>query len=397
MQASDTLVEIPDDVRVVETADSVCYVLPIRDWPARWSAWILLAVGLLMVSVAFGMAMFLVSLPLGVTDAIFLTVGFVTGLLGVLLCLCGQNTLSGRVDLILRGEQLTTVSVTGKLRLPRRKTTRKLTQLLVMHDHHDAANAITPYPDKLSHIAYRIVLVYEDESRRVLVKWYAREHLEPIAHNLTDRLGLDQPVRVLMPPNIDDEDESDIVRPESSLIEVEYTKEGLSAMVPPMGLLRSSDGRSVGNLLGGGIAGAMAGAMAMLIFTPIGGFGWIWLLFSIPAFVGVLYVGVGLLGQRDTYIDIVHDELLVSTKGLHGVKQHQWSREQLKDITLGESVLEINDEHLPQLHIVPTEGEPLRLLTGRRQDEIRWLAHTLRKALHIESPKDDQPADKTEQ
>ena len=82
---------------------------------------------------------------------------------------------------------------------------------------------------------------------------------------------------------------------------------------------------------------------------------------------------------------VVGDTLLISMRGWTGVSHYQFTREQIKDITVGESTVQINDEHLPELHIALHQYDTLELFTARDREELTWLAHTLKKALQLES------------
>lgn len=385
MEGHDVLVEMPPEIAVEETAHGVLYRFPARRWPSYWAGWTLLLFGIFLLATAAAILVFApmnTSWPAGV---VVLGVCVFIGSGGVLLCIWGQHALNGRAEVELRGDELYTAERTGRLRWTRRRSLTYVKRIHVLHEWQETTAYMLHNPE-LAAFAIRVVLERDDGTRQLLVKWYARELLEPFARDLSQRLHLKEPVVVRLLDQTSDETDS-IQQPEGSSIAIEHTSDGLSIVVPPLGILRSKDGRSVTKLVGGGVAGAVAGVTAMVIFSV--GPWWIWAMFSMPALAGVLSVTAGLLGQRDTYLDVVGDTMLISTKSWRGVRQHQWTRDELKSIQPGESVVAINDEKLPQLHIIPKVGDPVHLLTGRRQDEVLWLAHTLRQAMNIKPVEDE--------
>lgn len=372
--------QIPEEIAVEETAEGVCYRFPVRNWPSRWVAWLLLAFGITLMAVACGMWVSMQGGSFWPLGFVMLAITGFLGGLGMAVCLWAQHTLNGRAEIVLQGEQLRSRETAGWARWTRKHRVSNLLRLLIVYELQHVSEAVIK-TTQLENIAYRLVLEYESGKLRTLVKWYERDQFEAVARDITRRLGLSEPVAVQERDTADSEVPAE--QPPRSMISLERTADGIAVVIPPLGILRSEDGRSVTKLVGGGAAGAVAGVSTMVMFTGFTPW-WMWAMFSLPAFGGVLFVTAGLLGQRDTYIDVVGDTLLITTKGWRGVRQHQWSVNELKEITLGDSTIELNDEYLPQLQIVPKHGDTVSLLTGRRREEILWLAHTLRESLGME-------------
>jgi hypothetical protein len=377
----------PAEVSVESGVNSVTYTLPVRQWPGQWSGWILLACGMGMVAVGIGIPTLTISQPINGSDLVALTVGLTIALGGLLLCFWGQSTLFGYCQIILREGELLVVSRASGLRLTKRHSTSTLSRLIVRHgwdgETETGAHAQMLYPN-----AFMMIAEHHDGTRRKLITWYPMEYLQPIAQDIARHLSLTEPVEVLnLERETEDSDEAgEVPQPPESAIKMQPTDDGLSIMVPPMKLLRSSDGRSVTSVLGGGLLGAAAGLFAMLLVPLMGGgFGmwWIWVIVSIPAVAGGLYVAAGVLGQRDTYIDIVGDTMLITTRGWRNIRQLAYERDQVKTIKQGDSLVEINDKTLPQLHIELYDGDTVRMFTGRSEQELQWLAGVLRKTLGV--------------
>lgn len=377
------MVELPEDIRIEETADAVHYVLPRRNPPHKWSGWLMAAMGVGMISA--GTILAIVN-PASSTSAmlILFAVDAVLVLLGLMLCYLGVNMLMGYCELVLHSEHIFAVEHTGFLRRTRKRTTHGVKRFVVAHEWKESAQA-GMHTDILRQMAYRLDVEYDNGKTRRLTNWYWRQWLEAVATDMSRRLGLLETVHVNAPEADDEAAEANATQqPAGSTITLQHTDDGISIVVPPLKLLNSPDGRSVANLLGGGLLGAGAGFFVLFV-VPSGGLTsmWFWLIFAIPALIGGFYVAAGVLSQRDTYLDIVDDTLLITTRRWRGVQQHTLERDEIRTIVQGESMVEINDEMLPQLHIERTNGDPIRLFTGRRADELQWLAKTLRDELQL--------------
>ena len=98
--------------------------------------------------------------------------------------------------------------------------------------------------------------------------------------------------------------------------------------------------------------------------------------------------GIFLWGYHNAHLrtaaTVAGDELLIETTGPLGTKHQQWSRAQMADIRCGETEWvegEDNPRPIIQLQIHLTEGKKFGLCTCRREEELRWMADVLRRAL----------------
>jgi hypothetical protein len=98
--------------------------------------------------------------------------------------------------------------------------------------------------------------------------------------------------------------------------------------------------------------------------------------------------GVFLRGYHNAHLrtaaTVVGDELSIETAGPLGTTRQQWSRAQVADIRCGETEWaegEDNPRPIIQLQIHLTEGKKIGLCTCRREEELRWMADVLRRAL----------------
>ena len=384
MVTSKTVIDMPEDILVEETAMGVRYVLPVRRSPSPTKGWLLVGSGIFVMALA-GLTL---KVSQGVAfwnlGAVIVAGSLVLLVMGLLLCFWGQRLLNSRADIVLQGERLIVQEkIAGGFRWRRTSRLGKLARFRIAPQLQTQYSLMDGAID-VAELEYSLELVYETGSRRTLVTMYGRELLEPVARDLTVRLGLSQPPVVIDPSNADDE--SDVELPTGSSITMETTEDGLSILVPRLRLFGGDDGRSLARLIGSGLLGVIGGGLSMVSFSGAGvGPWWVWIMFTVPALAGVAFLAASIAGQSETYIDVVGDTLLISMRGWTGISHHQFTREQIKDITVGESTVQINDEHLPELHIVLHQYDTLELFTARDHQELIWLAHTLTQALQLES------------
>jgi hypothetical protein len=73
-------------------------------------------------------------------------------------------------------------------------------------------------------------------------------------------------------------------------------------------------------------------------------------------------------------------------RGIFGAKQREFPCEEIGDICLGPSGMEVNGTPVRQLQIHSRDGQQLGLLTGRDEAELEWLACELRAAWRAADP-----------
>jgi hypothetical protein len=81
--------------------------------------------------------------------------------------------------------------------------------------------------------------------------------------------------------------------------------------------------------------------------------------------------------------------LRVETKGPFGSKQLEWSRGDISAIRADASGMEVNNRRLFELQIHPVTGKKVGLLAGRDENELRWMATRLRRALDVPARKSE--------
>jgi hypothetical protein len=131
----------------------------------------------------------------------------------------------------------------------------------------------------------------------------------------------------------------------------------------------------------------------MAVFTAgaaVAGFEWDgnpWLpILLIAAFwafgLGLLAVAVN-MGRRTAVMAVEDGRLQVETRGLFGVRRQEWNPGELSAVRADAGGLEVNERPVLELQIHPAGGKKWGLLAGRDEDELRWMATSLRRALKL--------------
>ncbi len=174
-------------------------------------------------------------------------------------------------------------------------------------------------------------------------------------------------------------------QPAGSNVVLNCQDQDLTLKVPPAGLLKGSKGMFVFSLIWLGF---------MAVFTPM------WFLsdtapggteaLGLLAFLSLFWaIGGGLLvasihmGRRRAIIDVVGGVLLISRAGLFGTKQVEFETGQVRAVRVGASGLKVNNVPVMELQILPVEGRKVGLLSQRNDDELEWIAATLRTAIQV--------------
>lgn len=196
-------------------------------------------------------------------------------------------------------------------------------------------------------------------------------------------------------------------QPANSRIELERHSNGVTVTVPAPGVMRSNCGLLVFGVIFGVVGTALLIAFINQQINPPPprprgkGDG--------PTWLGIVFLGVGVgavlgaihFGRKRAVLAVVGDQLLTFETGPLGSRRRSFIRAELLDIACGESNVKSNNKQLPQLQIIVVGGRaPVRMLTGRDETELMWLATVLRQSLGIpreppelreeeESPGDD--------
>lgn len=177
--------------------------------------------------------------------------------------------------------------------------------------------------------------------------------------------------------------------PPGSTMWIERTPSGVTVFVPCSGLLARTpramfgfaiiwlaitNGILVAMFLAGGPVlkgGLFLAGGVLLLFEAVG--------------VWVLLYGVS-LARRKAILDVTDDAqtLLITRSGLIRSEQHQLRRDDLTAIDDEDSNTSINNRRLRRLRIsIRGRGNDLRILEGRRDEDLAWLAGVLRHALGL--------------
>lgn len=234
------------------------------------------------------------------------------------------------------------------------------------------------------------------------------EQTQQLAETLAAELDLAAPDKLVSDKTFvevievdDDEDEDEAVRdqklaarqPSDSPIVVDRSADGLSLTIPPLGVFKNKAGLFSFGILWCGFMAFFTVAMLWGGFKGEGdaptaeGWGGIVMF----ALFGLLFWGIGIgmlvagwnMGRRRTVIDVVGDTLLFTQVAPLGQKQYEWQADQIKSLAFGPSGMESNDVPIMCILVEPQDGKTRKLLTGRDEPELQWLAAVLRTHLQL--------------
>jgi hypothetical protein len=119
---------------------------------------------------------------------------------------------------------------------------------------------------------------------------------------------------------------------------------------------------------------------------------------AVVAFSLVFFgVGIGMLlagwniGKRLAVIDVVGETLLFTEVAPLKTKQLEWPADDLRQIEMGPSGIESNDVPIMCLLVHSNRGKTQKLLTGRAEPELEWIAAVLRVALGVSEDRTGEP------
>jgi hypothetical protein len=108
-------------------------------------------------------------------------------------------------------------------------------------------------------------------------------------------------------------------------------------------------------------------------------------LFMIP-FVGV-GVGVTLaavnMGRRHAMIATEDNQMFIVRHSIFGKSTKEWMAEDIREICVGNSGMEVNDVPIKELQIHAHEGDNFGCLSQLDDDELAWIAGELNQALQL--------------
>ncbi|MBA3753610.1 MAG: hypothetical protein H0X01_05625 [Nitrospira sp.] len=195
------------------------------------------------------------------------------------------------------------------------------------------------------------------------------------------------------------------------------TAEGIQLTLPPVGVLRAGKGSFWSGLCfcAGiailsvvwvliAIAGAGEGETRKGVYTPPDPNSPLlpWQMWAFLIGFGLISLAVTLHGLsmavRSAVIEVAGDALQVWEKGMFRNRTLRWNREELKAIQSGPSGMSVGSTRqagrthgkgfsVRQLHVYLNDGRRVRMLTGREDEELDWVAAQLRAALRTGTTK----------
>lgn len=388
---------LPPEIRVEAVRDDVSYQLPVR------SLGKLRLVG--MVPLAFGL--FFISMPLhtligtlqgvmsGKTSGVFQSVfaAFMTTFLvaGLMPVGIGLVLLFGRCRVEWREKRLSTVEQIGPFGWRRRLMIPKsCIRKLTVSAGTTRVNGKVVTTGTMANLA-AMAAEFDSGKPRLVAIGYPRDWLQAVAEDLSRRAGVSSPlagrpvVEILDEANPLQAAPEEVERPPGTAVRVEPTSNGLSMVVPPVGVRKGGKG-----LLGFSIMWCLF----MAAFTFAWGAGahsksravpWpLWLFIAAFWAIGLgMLTGAINMGKRRALLLVANGRLKVAYSGIWGTKQWEWPRESIAAIRADGSGMEVNHRPVPELQVHPVGGRKVGFFAGRPENELRWMAFELRRALEV--------------
>jgi hypothetical protein len=377
--------DLPLEITVVDRGeDDVTFSLPRRDLGKfRFVGLVLLA----------GTAVFLywvtwigvtniarLNRPVQPEDYVMLALGGVLALGAYFPIWLGLAILAGKREVTLHGGQLRATERVGPLWRTKRYPLDKLVRVEIIGL--TPTSAAAPEGSFIRRMdALSGLLV--DGRRFMIAQAYPRRLLGPVAAEIARRCNAkydpDRPGVVVTTIDAVDPlaqwNDDSTRQPANSRAVVNEFPEGVTITLPPAGL-RGGGGTLL--TIGLMLAGIMAGLVALTRGLPV----FLQGLFAVLGVVGLLIAIHGVrVARRRAVLAVVDRELLVMQTGLIRSKERRWQAEDLSAVRVDKSGIEINDEPVLELQIVPRTGIKFGLLAGRDVAEIAWIAAVLRKRL----------------
>lgn len=298
----------------------------------------------------------------------------------------GLAILFGRCRLAWRDGQLHCMELVGPFRWTRRVPRKPIRKLEISVGTSQTGSA----PPKSMENFSCLVALFEDGSCKILVFGYPKDWLLAVAEELKTYVGSGSassaPLQVEVVESVAKaENDDEVQRPANSRVELEERGAGFRLAIPPAGLWKGSKGLFFFSLLWCGFMCVFTGISIHSLFTGSGGVPVAFWIF-IPVFwlIGLsLMLGAVNMGRRSAELAVDSGRLRVETKGIFGVKVREWSRVELAAVRADASGMEVNDRPVIELQIHPVTGKKCGLLAGRDEQELRWMAAQLRRALKI--------------
>jgi hypothetical protein len=305
----------------------------------------------------------------------------------------GLFILAGRTRIIAKRDRVTVTEIAGPVRWSRRIPVSNVERL----EFAEASN-IQPALENESALAISklgaLVAILKNGRKKLLLLGYPGEWIEGMAEELSSLMRLDgAPVRVEKQPPLNAR--NDVIQPKENLPQPSGSKarlnEGIGAMevmIPARGLRSGSFGLfffgiiwclfmaffTWGMLFHHHSSGRNMAYSTMMLFVM--GF-WV---------IGAGLISMGLhLGTRKWTLTVRHDQFEAESRSVLRSRQWRWDTSDLRDLCVGNSGIEVNNVPLREVQVLCKSGKKTGLLRGCPEDELQWLASTLRRNLHLSS------------
>ena len=325
-------------------------------------------------------------------DWVELAFGGVFVLAGLIPAALGWMIAFGRCRVKYHNRQLRVVELVGPLRWTRQVSATGVRKLEVSFGARVNDNPVTQ--GRWADLG--ALVLYPDSGKpRLLVLGYPRGWLAAMARELSVLLNPmsgvaaapaipveEKPVSPRDWVTSDDPAEVE-QQPAGSPIRLEPRSDGLTLTVPPMGVWKGSKGLFFFALLWCGFMVVFTTAVVLGFRQGVKAGPWPMLVFAMVFWA----IGLGLLagavnmGRRRALLVVDAAGLRVAQAGLFSAKRWEWRREVIADLRAGPSGTSVNDRPVLELQVHPRAGKKVGLLAGREDEELRWMATQLRRAL----------------
>lgn len=396
--------ELSTQIEVQPLLDGVRYKLPPRDLGrARWAGLIPIIFGIFILASA---AHWIISAALSIPgpNGQIRWFGILFILFGLSFCVAGFASIGmgfaimfGRSEIEVTRRTIRAIERVGPLYWSQKRSIENINRLLVI----DTTGKSNSTPKGSIPIGLKVIQAEFTKGKQIwMAIGYPLSLLATLANDISLKIetyGYKAPVDIPIDKDNDEEEverntkrriAEPLERPSGSKVQLKRTDTGLTLTIPPAGLWRGSKGM---------FGMAVSWCVFMTVFSGFTVIGpligatkpnpsiWIFAIFC----VGFWAIGIGLMlgainmGRRRAIIDIVDDVILINRQNLFGFKQHEWNREQLKDIRIGRSGMSVNNKSVMELQFHPNKGEKLGLFSGRDEEELNWMADVLARQLDL--------------
>lgn len=314
-------------------------------------------------------------------------------LIGLGVIFTGILMLIGHSEVELNEQAITTILRAGPLRRTQSRIAGDLTHLEIGRAASLVSNSNEGSPHRRAGTGYiynAIHAHFKSEQPLAIASGYPLSMLRSLALTLAQehaRLLDGRPVEISEPHHEEETSAAnqpytpEIVPPQplGSRAVLDQLGSGISLRVPPVGFTKSTMPLMLFSMFWLGFVSLFT-LMMYFIGVPLA----MYLFISIFWGVGILVLLLGLnMMRKQAVIDVVHDTLLITQQSIFGRSQHEWRADELIDIRADHSGTSVNNRPLLNLQFIPREGKVVSLFTGREDDELHWMAASLRTAMHM--------------